>query len=197
MRTSVHRTITATVLAVTLVTLTGCSLLPGGEPAPSGTQSQAAKEPGTHAEPVAAPSVSPVDPDAVVLEETLDIPGRPGDTIRVGIESLTVRGDLTELRVIFTPTGSSDDGEARNVYELTGASSFDAALVDRENLKKYVQLVDENYDEMGSSIFTTTAIGGESVRWTGVFAGLEDDVATLDVRIVDSWPTFENVPVTR
>ena len=197
MRTSVHRTITATALAVSLVALTGCSLLPGGEPAPSGTQSQAARAPGTNAQPAAAPTVSPVDPDAVVLEETLDIPGRPGDTVRVGIESLTVRGDLTELRVIFTPTGSADDGGERSVYELTGATSFDAALVDRENLKKYVQLVDENYDEMGSSIFTTTAVGGESVRWTGVFAGIEDDVATLDVSVVDSWPTFENIPVTR
>ena len=72
MRTSAHRTITATALAVSLVALTGCSLLPGGEPAPSGTQSQAARAPGTNAQPAAAPTVSPVDPDAVVLEETLE-----------------------------------------------------------------------------------------------------------------------------
>ncbi|MCA5892064.1 hypothetical protein LEP48_01695 [Isoptericola sp. NEAU-Y5] len=126
------------------------------------------------------------DPDDVVADATFTVPGTK-DEVRVGIESLTVRGETTELRLVFTP--QYDDGDAISVFSMLGETSGGLDLIDRENLKEY------------RTGYTTDYVGakaarGESVGFQAYFAAPEDDITTIDVKLHDSWPVFEDVPLT-
>lgn len=136
------------------------------------------------------------DPDAVIADATFPVPGTTGQQLRVGIESLTVRDGVTELRLVLTPQW---DGSDIRIYTMLGAQGDvleGLKLIDIPNLKEYQTL------RAGGSRWTTDPYwggteGGQPVGFQAFFPAPEDEVDSFDVVINPSWPAFEAVPLTR
>ncbi|WP_277207726.1 hypothetical protein [Isoptericola croceus] len=168
-------------LAVALA-VSGCSTPTGGD-AQEGVAAQSSST--DDAEPLGTIGVDFPDPDAVIADGTFTLPGTDDD-VRIGITSLTVRGDVTELRLVFTPQYST---KPVSVFDMLGQASGGLDLIDREHLKEY------------RSGYTTDVVGakaaqGESVGFQAFYAAPEDDITVIDVKVHDSWPVFEDVPLT-
>lgn len=128
------------------------------------------------------------DPDDVIADATFTVPGTK-DEVRVGVESLTVHGDTTELRLVFTPQYSESNKDTVSVFSMVGETVGGLDLIDRENLKEYRTGYTSDWTE-------ARAGRGQSVGFTAFFAAPEDDISSIDVKVSDAWPVFEDVPLT-
>ena len=191
---------------VTLLALSACT--PTGPSAefddPAATQSaddttgasgdDTAEEGGAD-EPAGTVGVDFPDPEKVVADATFTVPGTESDKVRFGIESIVVSDRTMELRLVMTPE-FDDGGSAASVYDALG-QNVSVALIDRENLKEYQVLQADG----GGRWFRTDpiyakALPGVSVGYQMFFAAPEDEITTIDVRLAESWPVFEDVPLT-
>jgi hypothetical protein len=135
------------------------------------------------------------DPEKVVADATFTVPGTEADKVRFGIESIVVSERTMELRLVMTPE-FDDGGRAASVYDALGQDT-NIALIDRENLKEYhVLAADGGGRWYRSDPVHTKALPGMPVGYQAFFAAPEDDISTIDVRLAESWPVFEDVPLT-
>jgi len=191
----------ATVLTLTL--LTSCST--GGDDAPpsagasaaSASKGEDSKLEQSGSSRVSSAGVADVDPADVLAEQGYTVPGSE-DTATIGVHSLVVDGDVMTLRLVLTPEFSSvSDTAAVSIYDIVGhAGRFAPTLVDRENLKEY-DIVGGSPTEWSSDTVYTKVTNGDPVVWWGVYAAPEDDIDTVDVRVLDELPEFTDVPITR
>lgn len=135
------------------------------------------------------------DPEDVIADATFTVPGTEKDEVRFGIESIVVSGATMELRLVMTPE-FDDGGKAASFYDATGQNSS-LTLIDRENLKEYRVLeADGGGRWYKNDEVLTEALPGQSVAFQAFFAAPEDDIQAVDVKLADSWPVFEDVPLT-
>ena len=128
-------------------------------------------------------------------DATFTVPGTEKDEVRFGIESIVVSGATMELRLVMTPE-FDDGGKAASFYDATGQNSS-LTLIDRENLKEYRVLeADGGGRWYKNDEVLTEALPGQSVAFQAFFAAPEDDIQAVDVKLADSWPVFEDVPLT-
>jgi hypothetical protein len=191
--------------ALTLALLTACSA--GGEQEDPGRTSKTASAGkgqdegetggGDTSDGGTSAGVADVDPANVLAEQTYTVPGSE-DNATIGVHSLVVNGDVMTLRLVFTPDFSSvSDSEAVSVYDIVGhAGRFAPMLVDRENLKEY-DIVGGAPTEWTSDTVYTEVTNGDPMVWWGVYAAPEDDIDTVDIRVLDELPEFTGVPITR
>lgn len=200
---SARPAIVSTALAAAL--LTGCSAA-----APPGTSQPASPSAGSKA-PAAAASgsaaggqqnagvgVASSDTSQVLAEQDYTLPGTQ-DSVKIGVQSLVVDGKTMILKMVLTPdVTSASDNEAISIYDMTGGGSsyIDPKLVDRENLKEY-SLISDHADQWSTDIVTTDATNGQPVIWWGVYAAPEDDITSVDLRVMPGVPEFTNVPIQR
>ncbi len=184
----------APLAVVGLLALSACT--PGGDaefddaaPAKDGAASSPAADDGDGTQEAAGKvGVDFPDPDDVIADATFTVPGTK-DEVRVGVESLTVHGDTTELRLVFTPQYSEDTKDTVSVFSMVGETVGGLDLIDRENLKEYRTGYTSDWTE-------ARAGRGQSVGFTAFFAAPEDDISSIDVKVSDAWPVFEDVPLT-
>ena len=188
------------VAAACLIALTGCTA-GGGEPDPETVEAAPAAEDGADeggdAGTVSGAGVEDFDADDVIVSQEVAVPSSPEDIATIGIHSLTVEGDVQVLRLVITPhfesKGASD---TVNVYDVFDKQKFWPQLVDMENLKVYSPVSETAQAWASDAVYTKTINDEPMVVWA-VFAAPEDDNETFDVRLLDSWPAFTDVPVTR
>lgn len=140
--------------------------------------------------------VDAVDPAAVLAEAVFDVPGSPGDTVRVGVESLVASGPTMELRLVVTPElASPDETTTVRISDLAGDSTWRPTLTDTAHLKEYsiLRSTGQRWETDTSQARTTS---GTSLRYQAWFAHPEDDAQTLDLAVTAAWPLFEGVPIT-
>jgi hypothetical protein len=192
----------AAATAVMLALLTSCST-GGDDAAPPGTSAATASK-GEDAKAAqngssgdTSAGVADVDPADVLAEQTYTVPGGD-DTATIGVHSLVMDGDVMTLRLVFTPEFSSvSDTDAVSVYDIVGhAGRFAPMLVDRENLKEY-DIVGGSPTEWTSDTVYTKVTNGDPMVWWGVYAAPQDDIDTVDIRVLDELPEFTDVPITR
>ncbi|MFE6968684.1 hypothetical protein [Isoptericola sp. NPDC057653] len=141
------------------------------------------------------PGVDFPDPDDVIADATFTVPGTEDKKVRIGVESVVVSGRTTELRLVMTPE-FDDGGQPASFYDATGEAPA-LTLIDRENLKEYSVLeADGGGRWYRSDPVFTTALPGRSVGYQAFFAAPEDDITAVDVKLADSMPVFEDVPLT-
>ncbi|MFE7405357.1 hypothetical protein [Isoptericola sp. NPDC057559] len=141
------------------------------------------------------PGVDFPDPDDVIADATFTVPGTEDKKVRIGVESVVVSGRTTELRLVMTPE-FDDGGQPASFYDATGEAPA-LTLIDRENLKEYSVLeADGGGRWYRSDPVFTTALPGQSVGYQAFFAAPEDDITAVDVKLADSMPVFEDVPLT-
>ncbi|MFD6179312.1 MULTISPECIES: hypothetical protein [unclassified Isoptericola] len=141
------------------------------------------------------PGVDFPDPDDVIADATFTVPGTEDKKVRIGVESIVVSGPTTELRLVMTPE-FDDGGRPASFYDATGEAPS-LTLIDRENLKEYrVVEADGGGRWFRSDPVFTTALPGQSVGYQAFFAAPEDDITTVDVKLAESMPVFEDVPLT-
>jgi len=146
-------------------------------------------------EPAGTVGVDFPDPDDVVADATFTVPGTESDKVRFGVESIVVSGRTMELRLVMTPE-FDDGGSPASVYDALGTNTR-ISLIDRENLKQYEVLrEDSGSGSFQNDLVYTKALPGQSVGFQAFFAAPEDEITTIDVRLADSWPVFEDVPLT-
>lgn len=195
----------AGLVTATVLVASGCSPSDGGPSAPATTTTAV-----TAAAPAARPSSGvrsgPPRSIPVIAEQedlqTTSTTGKqiPGDTVTIGIRSLTVdpNGKTMTLRLVITPKIGSEPATASvSLYDLFvgGTGLFGPFLLDRTNLKRYDVLRTAGYQPMVSELATGAPNGTPFEAWA-VFAAPQDQVDTLDVSVKDLWPPFANVPVT-
>ncbi|PFG40748.1 hypothetical protein ATJ97_3282 [Georgenia soli] len=200
----------AVATAVVVALLTSCSASGGGDTAAGTSGTSAGKEGVSKAgqDPSAggggedsaggtSAGVADVDPADVLVEQAYTVPGSE-DTATIGVHSLVVDGDVMTLRLVLTPEFSSvSDTEAVSVHDIVGhAGRFAPMLVDREHLKEY-DIVGGGPTEWTSDNVYTKVTNGEPMVWWGVYAAPQDDIDTVDVRVLDELPEFTDVPITR
>ena len=202
---------TAVLLAAAALALAGCT--PGGgtpEPSAAAEASTSAEADGTAApDATVAPAgdregspgasgaeVGEIDPDDVLVSQEVPIPGSSEDTLTIGVLSLVVEGDVQVLRLAVTPhLADAAPDQAISLYEMLGRGLFVPTLQDRVNLKVYSPLYEG--DHWASDENEAEATDGQTIELWAVFAAPEDDIDTVDVHILDGWPMFTDVPVTR
>lgn len=183
--------------ALTMALLAACSSSPdapaeeGSTAAATGTAGDGAK-----AAPASGAGVDDLDPADVVAEQTYTVPGSE-DKVTVGVHSLVVKGDVMVLNLFFTPEfADHPKDEPISVFDMVGAA-WDPSLVDRENLKEYTILSENVTTDWAADQVYTEATNGEPVLWWGGYAAPQDDIDTVDVRVLDELPEFTDVPITR
>ena len=138
-----------------------------------------------------------IDPDDVIVEQTVALPTNPNNEVTWGVLSLRVEGEVMTLRLAVTPQfGTRSASEAVTLYDTMQRTTFLPVLVDMENLKEYSVITDLPHywrsDPVG-----TQAVNGQTMLAWAVFAAPEDDIDTITVRIADWWPPFVDVPIER
>ena len=136
----------------------------------------------------------PASGDKLHAEQVVDAPGRPGERLRVGVESLDVRGATVRVRIVFERLGGS--AEPVNVYDLLGKVSPRVTAVDRAHLVSYGTLTNTGQQWVTDSQ-AVDLVPGEPVRFEATLPAPLFDTATLAVGVDSRWPTFEDVPLTR
>ena len=192
---------TAGIFALTL--LTGCSSSSdetaadaSSANAPSSNAPTASDEARSSTDASTA-SQAPVDTSTVIATNEFTVPGHKDDKVTVGIQSLKVEGKTMTLQYVLTPDFSSvSDSESISIYDMFSNNSPHTTLVDRENLKEYRVISDTGRTWASDSVLTST-INHEPVIWWGVYAAPEDGNESFDIRVIDSMPEFNDVPVTR
>lgn len=164
----------------------------------------AATEPATPPPTVGPASAGPygesglVDPvpasgAALVAEQTVDAPGRPGEQLRIGVEGLDVRGASMRLRIVVERLGGSS--EPASLYELLGDSSMVPSVTDRARLVEYRALTSAGQRWSSDSV-RLDLVPGVPVRFEATLPAPLYTTPTLAVSVDPGWPAFEDVPVT-
>jgi hypothetical protein len=143
----------------------------------------------------AAAGVENINPEDVIVEQTVAIPDNPDNKVTLGVHSLAVEGEVMVLRLVVTPQFASESNDASLSFTALGDSLFRPRLVDGANLKEYEPIgggVPWVSDET-----EVEAINGSPMLAWAYFAAPEDPIETIDVRVSDGWPAFTDVPITR
>jgi hypothetical protein len=130
-----------------------------------------------------------------ILETRLPVPGSVDDEVTVGLVSLTADGSTVELRVLLTPHFAGDDPtETYSVYDMLGGD-HDPRIVDVGALTQY-DVVSGSGTDLATDVVAAETVNGRPVLYQAWFPAPEGEPATVDVRLHDAWPAFEDVPVT-
>lgn len=203
--TSARPAILSVVLAAAL--LTGCSAAAppdAGKPDASTTGSDApaaaatGSAGGSEVQQDSGAGVESSDTSKVLAQQKYTLPGTK-DSVTLGVQSLVVDGKTMILKMVLTPDFSSvSDNEKVSIYDATGGGSayIDPKLVDRENLKEYSVIHDAS-ESWSTDVVTTDTTNHQPVIWWGVYAAPEDDIKSVDVRVMPGVPEFTNVPIQR
>jgi hypothetical protein len=186
----------AAALAAALL-LTGCSgaqedRAPTAEQGSSGSSQEESGSSGA--------GVEDIDPEDVLVEQTVAQPDDPDDRATVGVRSLRVEGDVMVLELIVTPDFASvSDSDPVSLYDIwqRAGGTFSPTLLDREHLKRYTVVSGGPGRTFTSDSVYTQTLNGQPVRAYAVYAAPEDDIDTIDVVLADVWPAFTDVPVER
>ncbi len=194
-----------TTATFTAILLAGCS---SGDSTPengdassqagtaSASTSTGAPDEADSAEAKSKAGVASVDLSKVFVEQEFQLPGTKDET-KFGIHSLVVDGDTMKLKIVMTPDFSSiTDSETVSLFKMTGESGTQPLLIDRENLKEYSVIRDGPKQWTADRVFTESS-NGEPAVWWGVYAAPEDDIDSVDIRVLDGMPEFTNVPIER
>ncbi|MBD5785092.1 OmpA family protein [Cellulosimicrobium terreum] len=168
-------------------------------PVPGATQERVTTQDVTpvHGEyvPADAPSIHAVEDVEAVADQVMAVPEGGGARVQVGVEALVVRGSTTRLRVSFTPLDAiEDEVDDVSVWNMTGDGELHPVLVDTRTLAQYKPLATSGQELETDPIRASTSVGG-TVLYEVAFARPVDDLSELDVSLVPTWPTFEDVPV--
>lgn len=132
-------------------------------------------------------------PESLAAEQTVDAPGRPGEKLRVGVESLEVRGASMRLRIVVERLGGSS--ETATLYELMGDSSLRPSVADRTRLVEY-QTLSNTGQRWATDNLALDLVPGVPVRYEATLPAPIHTTDALAVSVDSRWPTFEDVPVT-
>ncbi len=186
-----NRTMLSAALAAAALLLAGCT---GDEP---DTDPTSAGQDGGDS----GAGVEDRDAEAIVEQTVVPDPEKPDDTVTMGIQSLTVEGKTTVLRLVVTPEFASvSDSDELDLDDAMGGGveffGVTLRLLDRENLKEY-SVIHGNSDWWASAKEEVSSRNGEPMHAFAVFAAPEDDIDTVDVVLHEQWPEFTDVPITR
>ncbi|GAA1354677.1 hypothetical protein GCM10009596_00600 [Arthrobacter rhombi] len=185
--------------------LTGCSgsappegggASTGGSDAPASSGGSSGA--GTQVQQDSGVGVEEYDTSKVLAQQKYTLPGTKDD-VTFGVQSLKVDGKTMILKMVVTPDFSSvSKNETLSIYEATGenVAYFDPQLVDRGNLKEY-GLIRESSTTWSADMSYTKTTNGQPVIWWGVYAAPEDDIDSVDIRVMQGVPEFTNVPIQR
>lgn len=219
--TRARRRTIATLTLAAMATLTACAdedpaefSSPASTPASSESQEPDGDAQTDQAEPTATAedtaddaatpgpgSAAPVGPqDAIdtITYEVIDSRGRPA-TVTLGLHSLQEEGEVMRLELSFTPEFEGDFH--LRAFEMIGRKNADyyvrPVLNDRENLKQYTVLEDEEGNQWATptDLGTPGVASGQTLRYWAYFAAPEDDIDTISVGV--DHVEFENVPIER
>lgn len=143
----------------------------------------------------------PYTPDTAIATMTKEIASPDaGGTVLIGVQSLTLDGEVMVLDLSFTPEFEHGDQFPMSVF--FGAYEYRPRLIDRVNLKQYHRL--EHNPESGSGSTWDSGMGaastrmqsGATLRYWAYFAAPEDDIDTVTVRLAEG-VEFEDIPIDR
>lgn len=129
--------------------------------------------------------------DGVLAEKTAESPDVPGAHVRVGIESLVVRGRALQVSVLLEQV----DGPAARANDLLKGLSRPMAI-DRENLVQYSVLSDTGQAWVTDQLGTVDLTPGAPTRYVATFPAPVAPTTALDVVIAPGAIEFVGVPVT-
>lgn len=132
-------------------------------------------------------------PESLEAEQTVDAPGRPGEKVRVAVESLDVRGASMRLRIVVERLGGSS--EPATLYELMGDASLRPSVADRTRLVEY-QTLSNTGQRWSTDNLDLDLFPGVPVRYEATLPAPLYTTEALAVSVDSRWPTFEDVPVT-
>ena len=142
--------------------------------------------------------IEPLDPEAVVLEQVVTVPGgagaESGARVRVAVEEVVVRGPVARVRFQLTPLDAFTEDGWHSVYELTGEGEGYVQVSDPVHLTTYRPASYVGF-ELGTSEIYVEARADQTVRYETYVARPLDRVDTVDVSLAPQWPRFEGVPV--
>ncbi|GEK21804.1 OmpA family protein [Cellulomonas xylanilytica] len=167
------------------VTYTGSA--PEATPTPTPTAGAAAAGPYG-----GAGLVVPV-PESLEAEQTVDAPGRPGEKLRIGVESLEVRGGSMRLRIVLERLDGPSDPVT--LYELMDQAVLSPGVADRTRLVEYRTLSNTG-QRWSTDPVALDLVPGVPVRFEATLPAPLYPTEALAVSVDSRWPTFEDVPVT-
>lgn len=130
-----------------------------------------------------------------ILETRQPVPGSAEDEVTLGLVSLTAEGSTVELRVLMTPHFAGDDPtETRSVYDMLG-QDHNPRIVDVGALTQY-DVISGSGTKLSTDPVLAETVNGRPVLYQAWFPRPEGEPRTVDVRLHDAWPAFEDVPVT-
>jgi hypothetical protein len=144
----------------------------------------------------AAAGVENINPEDVIVEQTVAVPDNPDNKVTLAVHSLTVEGEVMDLRLVVTPQFASESNDASlSLFTALGDSLFRPRLVDGANLKEY-EPIGGGVPWVSDETEVEAVNGSPMLAWA-YFAAPEDSIETIDVRVSDGWPAFTDVPITR
>lgn len=186
------RTRAATLIAASAILLAGCT----GDSDESGKQADGGKEDSESSKVVNDAGVDVTDLDDAVATQTVSLPGSD-EEIELRIFPIEVRDQVQVLKIAVTPTSPiSGSNGTKSLFSILGNSSFRPQLTDRENLKVY-SVISQGPNDWSIDPVEAKAARSETIIAWAIYAAPEDDVEAFDVSVLDSWPTFTDVPVQR
>jgi hypothetical protein len=136
-----------------------------------------------------------------LASETGETAVYPGGKVDIDAMSMRVSegGKLMVLTLRFTPHLPAGSEDRPRIYDLIGQTplkSFEPALVDTVNLKRYSVVKDDQENELKSDDISTVIANNHSGLATYTFAAPPANVTEMNVH-VDPWQPFSTIPVQR
>jgi hypothetical protein len=183
---------------VGLVALAGCSSSSNGKASPAPSHS-ASTGPSSVTTPVASAGTSSPAGPVIAEQKNLAVPNQTGDSMTVGVRSLTVDpgGKTMTLRLEFTPQFTSKPDQDVTLGDLLPGTYVRPALLDRVHLKRYDVIAATDQNGFLESPSGTGAPNGTPFEAWFVYAAPQDQVSSLELSVLDSWPPFTGIPVQR
>ncbi|WP_313662489.1 hypothetical protein [Cellulosimicrobium cellulans] len=132
-----------------------------------------------------------------VLETRLPVPGSAEDEVSLGLVSLVAEGSAVELRVLMTPRfvdADAEKPEEHSAYDMLG-HDHNPTIVDVDALTEY-DLISSGGTDLATDVVAAKTVNGRPLLYQAWFPRPAGDPAAVDVRLHESWPPFEDVPVT-
>ncbi|MBM7821537.1 hypothetical protein JOE63_004014 [Cellulosimicrobium cellulans] len=132
-----------------------------------------------------------------VLEARLPVPGSAEDEVSLGLVSLVAEGSTVELRVLMTPRFADPDAEKpeeHSAYDMLG-HDHNPTIVDVDALTEY-DLISTGGTDLATDVVAAKTVNGRPLLYQAWFPRPAGDPVAVDVRLHESWPPFEDVPVT-
>lgn len=179
--------IATTALAATL--LAGCSA-GDSKPEGAGASSQSAPVNASAGDAAKGESLQ------VLGKQQFELPGT-NDKVTVGVHSLVADGDTMKLTLVLTPDFASvEESETVSIFKITDPWYLSPRLIDRENHKEYSIVSDSSNKRWQVDTMSKTT-NGEPIIWWGIYAAPEDDIDTVDLRVLGGMADFTQVPIRR